>query len=155
MMSSVHIGLNGEAWVMEQLRKRGYAPTIPKYHAPYDLVVDNVPIEVKTARPTKRVKDGRTYTRWQWHIHPTTYDAIQGDWVLILIAQDSTGHRHPYIVPGGIAEPRNQLQITRHPDEFTGWLSAWLNKWDVIDYLSQQIYEKNGPLFQQWEKLER
>lgn len=147
-------GQNAERWVYEQLVKRGYQPQAPAdfFAAAYDMRVKNLCIEVKLAnatwRKSRQTDKPKWYRRWQWNIHPSS-KKLNCEWLLILIA-DSFKERYVYILPGSAIGDRSQIQITSHPDQYRGWLAQWRDRWDVIDYLSQEAYKDNGPLFHQW-----
>lgn len=152
------IGSDGEMWAIEQLEAFGYQC---KFHPDfcnegYDMTVNGLPTEIKFAHRTKRKRTWKNragvifenyYDRWQWQIHPTSHR--QTDWLLILIA-DYRGTKYTFIVPGGLVLDRTHIQITSHPNKYRGWLAAWLNRWEIIDYLANGIYRNGGPLFEQW-----
>lgn len=150
------IGHEGEKWAYNALVKHGYEPQWMACfeHAGCDMKVRDLPIEVKLANPTKRKRKryNRTgleivtwYDRWQWLVSATSHN--QEDWILLLIVNDRAGDRYPYIVPGGMVLNRRHIQITSHPTQYNGWLSPWLNNWQVIDYLADKVYQNGGPLF--------
>lgn len=145
------IGFEGELWAYDQLVKRGLRPKMLAnfYQENCDLRVGRIPIEVKTANPTWRKSPRGTWLpRWQFSIS-TTAAEMANDWVLILIARDHNGCSYPYILPGQSILDRRHIQITSHPTKFRGWLSYWLNRWSVIQYLDKKVY-KTGPLFEKW-----
>lgn len=148
-------GLSVEQWVIAQLTKQGYTPSVPTDFAQTacDAYVNGLCLEIKAAKRTKRYKklasgEVKAYWRWQWQIHPTH----KGEYALILVADTPQKKRFCFIVPGSVAGQRSHIQITSHPLKYQGWLSAYLEKWTVIDYLSQEVYKGNGPLFEQWER---
>ncbi|MFQ5580282.1 MAG: hypothetical protein ACE5FZ_06690 [Nitrospiria bacterium] len=150
------VGLQGEQWVFKQLQNQGYSPWfVPHFHAKaQDIIVDGLPIEVKFANPTYRVKRNQAgldvyYPRWQWLIHPTSHEQ-NDEWCLILVAQDEEEERWPFILPGSQVNKRNHLQLTSHPTRYRGWMAQYLNRWEMIEYLSRRIYQAGGPLFQEW-----
>lgn len=152
------IGSDGEQWVIEQLENRGFKVKFDPdfFNEGYDLVVNGLPTEVKTANSTrrKRVYINRAgvvfenwYDRWQWCIHPTSNRLV--DWLLILVANDGN-NRYVFVVPGGIVLDRTHIQITSHPQKYKGWLATWLNRFEIIQYLANGVYRNGGPLFEQW-----
>lgn len=152
------VGFGGEEWVFGKLQDKGYDPHWSEWDADCcDMTVRGLPVEVKFARPTSRlIKSGqgrKPYRRWQWFIHPTSQD-IQGEWVLVLLAEDGLGHIYPFILPGSLVGHRTQIQITSHPDLYRGWMAQYLNRWDLIDYLAGEVYQDNGPLFDNWDSGE-
>ena len=149
----MNVAAKGEKWVYDQLVLKGYnAQFMPVNCANCDILItgdsgQRLPIEVKFARPTSR-KAG-TSPRWQFYISDTASDMI-GDWVLVLVCQDSNKVLYPFIIPGQLVSERPHIQITSHPKVYRGWMSRYLNRWDVIDYLLNQEY-RNGGLLEQLE----
>lgn len=146
------LGYQGELWAIAQLKKRGFDPQIPDdfFSNGLDILVDGLPIEVKYAKRTYRkfpANDGQVIyrPRWQWHIHPTSY-APGRDFVAILIAEDDSGKRHVFIVPSLALDGRSHVQITSHPDKYTGWMAEYKDQWGVIN---RKIggNQFDGPLF--------
>ena len=147
LMSTLELGDIGERWVYEQLVKRGYkCQFMPLDCQNCDILITGqngrrLPVEVKFARPTTR--KGRKSTRWQFQIHETA-QRMHGDWVLILVCQDSKRTHYPFIIPGQLVSERPHVQITSHPKTYTGWMERYLNRWDIIDYLLDQEYKNGG-----------
>ena len=146
MSPEQRLGQQAEGWVMAQLRERG----LSTYSSPSfttvccDLMVEDLPIEVKIANVTYRHYRNRDYRRWQWRIHETQ-KYHRREWVLILIAE-YLGQYYPFIMPGSMVNLRPHLQITSTPLAYSGWMAAWLNRWDVIEYLLSGVYRNGGPL---------
>lgn len=144
-------GIQVEDWFLNLAIAKGYKPKLTRWGTENcDMIIMGLPIEVKAARPTVRYRKGKQYTRWQWNIHSSSQQ-MQGEWVLVLVAQDASGSRFTYIIPGSVIGGREHLQLTSHPDLYRGWIGQWRNRWDVIDYLSSEVYRDGGPLFEQWE----
>jgi hypothetical protein len=146
------VGFEGELWAYEQLQRQGLNPKMYTnfFEENSDLRVGRIPIEVKLANPTwRKGPDGRWRIRWQFSVS-TTAQQMANDWVLILIARDHNGCNYPYVVPGNNILNRRHVQITSHPTKFRGWLSYWLNRWSVIEYLDKRTYKDGGPLFDKW-----
>lgn len=140
-------GIKIEDWFLNLAIEKGYKPKLTRWGAENcDMVIRGLPVEIKAARPTIRRRKGKKYTRWQWHIHPTSQQ-MQGDWVLVLVAQDENEERYLYILPGSVLAGRTHLQLTSHPLEYSGWISRWANKWELISYLGDQRYKNGGSLF--------
>lgn len=141
-------GLVEEAWVYRKLIEQGYSPTQDPdfFDKSHDMRIKGLPVEVKIAHPTTRIVDGKPYTRWQFSIHPTT-TAIRGEWCAVLVAQDRAGIKYPFIVPGSHIGDRSHLQITSHPSKYRGWLAEYKDRWDLIDFLVDEVYTDGGPLF--------
>jgi len=138
------VGAVGERMAFKELHRRGYnALMIEDFWTPNaDLKINHLPVEVKIAYPTYRKPhpDGPWRPRWQFHISPTAAHMV-GEWLLILIAVDSSGHSHWYIIPGSVVSGRQHLQITSHPDLYSGWMSYYRGKWEIIDPLCKQDYD--------------
>lgn len=157
LSKSQKFGLKVEQWVIEQLVQRGYSPSIPAdfFKEGCDAHVNGLCIEIKAAKRTKRkyvLASGEVkyYWRWQWSVHKTH----RGEFALILVA-DTSKKRVVFIVPGSQVGDRTHLQITSHPEKYTGWLAQYRDKWSVIDYLAAEVYQGNGPLFEEWDQRER
>jgi hypothetical protein len=144
------IGQEGELIALRELEKRGYKARLSPHFGDknIDLIVDGIPTEVKFAQKTYRSANGRRYPRWQWRIHETA--SLFDDWLLILIAQDDDGQIFFYVLPGKTIGERDHLQVTSHPDNYSGWLNRYKNRFEVIDFLQRGIYLNGGPLLHQW-----
>lgn len=150
-------GLKIEQWVIQELERRGYSPKVPTdfNEKACDAYVNGLCIEIKAARRTKRTKvlksgEVKVYYRYQWSLGSVP----RCEFALILVADTPGRKRICFIVPGSQVGERTHLQITSHPLKYSGWLAQYLEKWDVIDYLAGQVYQGNGPLFEQWEGSE-
>ena len=148
----------GEAWVQEQLSDRGYDFEVPADYQSRscDVIVEGLCVEVKIARKTLRRiyrKDGsyRLHTRWQWHIKNTIPE--DRETLFILIAVDREGYKYPFIVPGSVINEHRHISITSHPSEYCGWLAQYLNRWDMVEYLINGVYQNGGPLFHELERV--
>lgn len=146
-------GLEGEMNVKRWLEEKGYDVHMPAdfNRVGCDLVINlgdrAIPVEVKTANKTYRknkLSDGRItmLERWQWCLHPTNHSE---DTVLILVAQDDSGE-FPFILPADSLGQRRQVQITRHPLDYRGYLKPYLENTQVIEYLAAKEYKNGGPL---------
>lgn len=155
------IGLSSEQWVYSQLERRGYKPVMMHdfFEKNCDLKIGTIPIEVKFAHETMRKRKRKNglctlHPRWQWSIQETAKKFSDVDWILILIAQDNSGTKYPYILPGNIAiaNDRFHLQVTRHPLKYDGWLNAFLGRWQVIEFITQRQLFKMRMSIDEWEK---
>lgn len=149
------VGLQGEIWVANQLREKGYDVRIPGRFDTQgcDLFADGLCLEVKIASPTIRWMSRTTTSpvpriRWQWHIHKTSL-AMIGDWAAVLVAEDTSAEKYTYIVPSAMIKNRTHLQLTSHPLAYSGWLAPFRGRWDVIDYLVNKRY-RLWPDFLKW-----
>jgi len=150
-----NFGVAGERWVYNKAKSLGYTVKwINNFNEPcHDLTINGLPVEVKTANKTYRLRTLSTgsikqYQRWQWHISDTA-DKHKGDYGLVLLAKDR-GEFYPFILPGSAVNDRPHLQLTSHPLVYSGWMSQWLNRWEILTYLANGIYQDNGPMFQEW-----
>lgn len=148
-------GLKIEQQVIQELEKRGYEAHVPTNFSQKacDAVVRGLCVEIKGAKRTKRTRvlssgEVKSYWRYQWSLDQRP----EGEFVLILVADTPQKKRFHFIVPGSQIGDRTHIQITSHPLKYQGWLSEYLEKWDVIDYLAGQIYLSNGPMFAEWER---
>lgn len=139
------IGNIGERWVYDQLKSRGYdVVTVSNYQSPcVDLTIGTLPIEVKYSRISyrrkinKRTGEVKRYQRWQWDVSKVHSN---GDLVLFLIAEDEAMVRHPFIMPGSVMAERIKFEIGRHPTQYKGLISGYLNAWETVDFLLEQSY---------------
>lgn len=144
-----------ENWVVQELEKRGYNVHQPPnfFQKGCDAVVNGLCVQVMAAKRTKRKKVTRAGEikeswRYQWFLHSVP----QGEFILILVADTPQKKRFCFIVPGSQVGSRQHLQLTSHPLKYSGWLAEYLEKWSVIDYLSQEVYKGHGPMFPEWER---
>jgi hypothetical protein len=141
-------GLRAQRWVEAQLKKQGLPVLATGWNTQScDILVGDLPIEVKTANATYRRRGELKYRRWQWRIHETQ-KYHHREWALILIAEYQ-GQPWPFIMPGSLVNLRPHLQITSTPLAYSGWMASWLNRWDVIEYLLNGTYKDGGPLIAQ------
>lgn len=149
--------ITGQKWEMyaaQQLRARGYKVKMhPDFNQPsHDLTTNGLVTEVKYASATYRrytLKSGQVvkYPRWQWRFSPVRRDE---DWIVVLIANDGDRLFH-FIVPGQLINDRLHIQITSHPGLYTGWLSNWLEQWELVHFLAEKLYKGKGTLtYQDW-----
>jgi len=138
------IGNIGENWVHDQLKKRGHdiQYVTDFFAAKADLRIGLLPIEVKYSRRTFRNHKHENgsisrYQRWQWNVSGVNHD----DLVLFLIAEDQAGDIYPFIMPGTVMGDRVNFQIQRHPKQYQGLISGFLNKWETIDYMLRKLYK--------------
>jgi len=149
------VGYRAEQWIGEQLEARGYHVKFDPdwFNKGFDLTINGIPCEVKFANRTDRFYRNQAglqvvYPRWQFCICPTSHH-MQNDWLLILIAQAGY-ERYIYIVPGALVNNRTHIQLTQHPLKYRGWIAQYLNRFELIDYLANKVYQNGGPLFTEW-----
>ena len=153
MTPNQKLGHKWEMWAAQQCAAHGYNVSYyTSLNSPADFKANGVPVEVKFARQTvRKIHHGNKsvlYPRWQWQVENKAAQ-LRDDWVLILLACDGP-EVYPFILPGQLIARRNHLQLTSKPVNYTGWLSQWLNRWEIIGYLEKRIYQRGGPIFQQW-----
>jgi hypothetical protein len=130
------MALESELWIADKLSKMGYQVYMPTdFNAECcDLLIarpDNaykLCVEVKLSR--QHMYKGR-YPRWQWNVA-----AIDNkDRVLILIAEDSSGQRWCFVMPGHVMHTRSSFQIISHPSKYGGLISPHLERWETVDFM--------------------
>ena len=154
MSPEQQLGAKWEVYAVQMLRSHGYRAKLnPDFFSKsVDIICNGLPVEVKFANRTfrtARLTDGsvKFYPRWQWKISATAARHKE-DWVAILIARSGDNLYH-YVVPGALLKNRSQVQLTSLPDKYSGWLSPWLEQWQLIHFLSQKLY-KSGLTYRQW-----
>ena len=143
-------GFEGEVWVKEQLEEMGYEVQMhPDFNAKAcDLIVNgSLVVEVKKSSENTRsytTADGkkRYYPWWQANVTKFDYE----DRVVVFIAEEKNGLRHPYIMPGAIPSQRTSIALSSHPDRYTGYLAAFRENWAIVGHMLKQAYKNAGQM---------
>jgi hypothetical protein len=128
-------GLVSEKRVTNELMSRDFICTWPSdFNARYDVMVnDCLPIHVKAAR-ARRHKAGRRGTvvrnRWQFRVSNINLNRPA---IVIFVAWCPT-RLYWYIVPTEdlLLKGVKSINITSHPEHFSGWLDQYRDRWDLI-----------------------
>ena len=136
------IGAQFEQVVRQKLESLGYAvDTIADWSGEYDLLCDGIPVEVKGAnRKAYKVSKGRQPREgWAFECARISNDINS---IVIFVARAEIDYF--YIVPIEVVlswpkSSRNSFRITTHPTKFTGRLSQWLDRWDVITQVKDKL----------------
>lgn len=139
-------GLSGEQWALAQLQALGYqAHLVSDWFADVDLIISSIlPCEVKLARPRRHRAHGHHWRiRWQFDTGrmPANVDSLA-----ILICEDDSGERWPYLVPSWLIWPRRTIQITSHPERYRGRLAGCLNAWSNVEMVLAERRKRAGQL---------
>ena len=140
------VGLAGEMWAMDQLQARGHqVHLLSDWFSDVDLMINSIlPCEVKLARPRWHRAHGHYWRkRWQFDTGrmPANVDSLA-----ILICEDDSGERWPYLVPSWLIWPRRTIQITSHPKRYRGRLAGCLNNWANVELVLNERRKRAGQL---------
>lgn len=150
MSTAQKTGFEAEQWVKAELEKLGYEVQMhPDWAAKScDLIVNGVlSVEVKKSNHRKR-----TYTTKAGDVREYDWFSVDvskvdmADRVVVFVAEDEAGERFYYVIPGPVAGQRQSLALSSHPRKYSGFLSAFLENWDVVDYLLAKRYQQEGQL---------
>ncbi len=129
-------GAEVEAWVLDKLIVMGYtARPHPHWVDQFDILITgpgpfSLLVEVKAARQTwRKVREGYYRPRWQFD----TADLVRADHIIVLVAQDNKGGRHPFVCPSWLLWQRRQVQLTSHPVAYAqgrGMFASFLGRWE-------------------------
>lgn len=135
-----------ERWAADHLTGLGYhCQLMPDWNHQFDILIDGfLPCEVKAARPTtQRRYNGRApRQRWQFC---TQSKLRKQDYIFILVAIDSDGVLHPFVIPSAFIGTRQFISITSHPESYSGWVAEHLSAWQWVEtvYHWRQKYQAN------------
>lgn len=123
------MGLFWEKWVLERLHEQGYgqARLVSNYFADIDIMLGNLPIEVKAATG-RRHWAGCHRTRWQFDVS-RGLKGIDKAIVLVAVAEKP----YAFVVPSWEMTQRYNIHITSHPMAYRGLYSKYLEAWEVVD----------------------
>ena len=148
---SQKIGYHGELWAIWQLEQLGYQARLLSNFcsAGVDALINGVlPCEIKFSHRTAKKRRQCIYPRWQWNVAKVDTK----DRVLILIAQDTKGKKHPFVMPGAVMATRSKFEINSHPNRYGGLIKPFLGCWETVDFLLEKRYKNSGQLqLPQWE----
>lgn len=130
MMSfSQRMGAIWEQWALERLHQQGYsqARLVSNYFANVDIMLNNLPIEVKAAQGRRHWAGGVNRTRWQFDTsRGPTCDHIK---ILVAVAE----RPYAFVVPSWAGTPRHNISITSHPMAYSGLWAKYLEAWSMIE----------------------
>ena len=147
-------GYAGELWATWQLEQLGYqVRLLSDFCSPgVDALINGVlACEVKFSHRGNKKRGVFTYPRWVWNVAKVDTK----DRVLILIAQDAEGAKHPFIMPGAVMASRTLFEINSHPTQYNGLIKPFLNSWATVDFLLKEGYKNGGQLqLPMWEVIQ-
>lgn len=136
-------GYSGELFVADKLKELGYDVYMPPdfSNAGYDILVNGIlQVEVKISGKNARVRGSKVYQKYAWKL----CSVDTSDRVLVLIAEDSKGLRHSFVMPGAVMGDRLKFEINSHPTKYGGIIAPFLECWDVVDFLLKKRYKDVG-----------
>ena len=128
-MTSQELGALGELWTMRQLQSAGLAVSLG---GPADLLVEGLPVEVKTARPKRYRGDGRR--GYQFCLSkPGHTDHRRAAVVILLAWWCDQANPTAFIIPSGALGNRRKVTIpNRQPWLYDGRWARYRGQWEVI-----------------------
>lgn len=143
-------GFEAEKWVKRHLESLGYEVEMPPdfFEEACDLIVNgSLVVEVRESCERTRsytTKNGeKRFYPW-WQTNTTNIDT--SDRVLVFIAKDKNGIRHPYVMPGAIAGQKTSIALSSHPDRYKGYLAKFRECWDTVGYMLNKAYQDAGQM---------
>lgn len=122
-------GLQWEKWALQRLHELNYtdARLVSNFFADIDIMLGNLPIEVKAAHPRRHWAGGVYRLRWQFDVSrlPKLVDSIV---IFVAVAE----RPYPFIVPSWLLSCRSNVHITSHPATYRGWYAPYLENWSVV-----------------------
>lgn len=120
------VGLLGEQYVAGILVLKG---SFVLRGGPADLLVDNVTVEIKTAR-LRPYKRGRR-SGYQFCINRAGRNGLQADY-LVLVCWSAKWEKDAFIIPADQLNGQRRITITGKPQDYNGRYKQWLNRWDLL-----------------------
>lgn len=142
-------GMFWERVVLEKLHEAGYnqAKLIANFLADVDIMLGNLPIEVKAANPKSHLS-GRHRSRCQFDVSrlPKGVDSVV---VLVAVCEQP----YFFVVPSWVLFGRYNIHITSHPTVYRGQFAQYLGNWGVIEagLAIRQMFAGQMTLFQEME----
>jgi len=131
-----------ECWALAELVSLGYgARLMPTWTDKFDILIEDagpqpVRIEVKGARATNRkVRPDYYRPTWEFDTARLSHDI---DHVVIMVVEDDTGRRWPFVCPNRLFIGRGRVNITSHPQRYGGMFAEFLGRWGLINEVSVQ-----------------
>lgn len=123
------IGARGEEYVKDLMQGMGWDLSgIENWNASYDFTYDGKNIEVKTSYAHSS-SNGQGTERDRYQFNMAAKLGID-DYLAILVLIDPNGTHFVYFVPGSAIQTK-QVQITSHPDKYTGQYAKYLWNFEV------------------------
>ena len=137
-------GQEGELYVADELRRRGYVVEWVGDHADYDLVIDGrVRAEVKSAFRTP----GHRGQRWQFSLRRHGLE-IDEELLFLLCYDDEMEIAGVFVIPGAEVEPDlTKIDITSSPSSYHGRWASFLGAWGRVDDVLDAMPRGQAVLF--------
>jgi hypothetical protein len=120
------------ARLVRVLERRGIGPVaVRPENDPVDLDIAGYPVELKVARAHAHPAGGKP-TRFQALLrdHGNGHH-LNGEFV-ILLCVDREDRLYPFVIPTGLLASQRTLEITSHPERYTGKWAPYLRAWDYF-----------------------
>lgn len=129
MSTNQKMGLIWEKWVLERLHEQGYgqARLVSNYFSNIDILLGNLPIEVKAATG-RRHWAGCNRTRWQFDM---SRGLNSSDKITILVAVAEKPYA--FVIPSWASTPRYNIHITSHPLAYRGLWAKYFEAWEMVE----------------------
>lgn len=125
-LDSWTVGRLGEQYIAGVLVLKGATVSSD---GPADLVVNGVPLEVKTAQ-YRHYKPGRH--GYQFCIKRDGKRGLRAPFVALVCYASPPVDLPVYIVPAGKLNGQKRITIPSRPADYNGQFSRWLNEWELL-----------------------
>jgi hypothetical protein len=126
VLDSWQVGRLGEQYVAGVLALKGATVTA---EGPADLVVNGVPLEVKTAR-YRQYKRGRA--GYQFCIRRDGRPGLRAPFVALVCYDVPPLDLAVYVIPTAELNGQKKITIPSRAQSYGGYLSKWLLQWELL-----------------------
>jgi len=132
-ITHTELGAIGEVYVAHLLSTVGLQV---QREGPADLVVNGLPIEVKTARLSFYRNNRRR--GYQFCLKRSGKTSIKAPLVILLCYWDITSDPVAFIIPADLIGQRQKIVIPGPPWSYSGKWSIWYQKWEILASLLKE-----------------
>lgn len=125
-MSYQLLGHHGERYVAGKLALMG---ATVQGGGPADLLVNGVPIEVKTANYCP-YRPG--HLGYQFCLRRENHTSVKGIFVILLCWERLAMELEAFVIPASEIDGQYKITIPNRPGEYGGRWAKWLNEWGMI-----------------------
>jgi hypothetical protein len=133
-MTHNELAAMGELYVARQLSATGLGVTMG---GPADLLVEDVAVEVKAARPAPYRTGG--YTGYQFCLHRQGRNGLRAKVVVLLCYWDEGSDPVAFIIPARRLGKRRKVAIPGDPWTYSGRWSRWYRRWETIADIMKEV----------------